>query len=292
MGLLFVQLLGCIHVGGAVSRRAGLVVKKNLVSANMSLTLQAESLQLNYRLQHWADALPDGATRDFLRALRLCAPCKTYERIGESNDGGYVMCMDGLDKGLVGAMSYGISGYDGWGMQVASRLHIPLHEYDCTNPNEPAKCAGCEVHFHYECIRSASSSPQPNFKSFSEQISEAGFAGKPEASLLLKIDVEAAEWDIFKDEPISTLRMFREIVVEYHWLGDASKHTLYAQAVKKLEDAGFRATHLHGNNFGGPLQYFGGYSIPNVLEVTYIRGQGCAAGVPYHLPQKSSTRLL
>jgi hypothetical protein len=237
--------------------------------------------------------LQPGATREFLKTLKLCAPCQKYERWGEPHDGGYVMCADGLDKGLVGAYSYGINGFDGWGMAVASRFHIPLNEYDCTNLNHPQVCTGCEalVHFHGECILNNNGQPPTqhpfiNSKTLTQQLKESGNGNAAERSLLLKIDVEAAEWKVFAEEPVENMKKFREIVVEYHWLGQEYNHELYAQAVKKIELAGFAVTHLHGNNYGGGLEYFGEYSIPNVIEVTYIQKpvSGCAANIPYHGP--------
>jgi hypothetical protein len=247
--------------------------------------LRAQSQALDHLLQSAANSLEPGATREFLKTLRLCAPCQHYERIGETFDGGYVMCMDGLDTGLVAAYSYGINGFDGWGMGVASKYKLPLHEYDCTNLQQPSKCMGCDVHFHGECILNAHGSPRPQYKTLAQQFQESGNGHAAERSLLLKIDVEAAEWDVFAEEPVENMKKFREIVVEYHWLDQTHMHNRYLQAVKKIEQAGFAVTHLHGNNFGGGLVQFGEYKIPNVLEVTYIQkpAAGCAANIPYRL---------
>jgi len=268
---------------------SGVVVKSDaFLSKAMteSDALNTESQSLNHTLQSVADKLEPGATRDFLKTLRLCAPCQKYERIGEPHDGGYVMCTDGLDQGLVGAYSYGINGFDGWGMKVASRYNLPLEEYDCTNFQRPAVCAGCKVNFHGECILEQNGSPKRNYKTLGQQLKESNNGKAADRSLLLKIDVEAAEWQVFAQEPVENLRKFREIVVEYHWISETHNHALYAKAVKQIEAAGFAVTHLHGNNFGGGLQYFGEYKIPNVLEVTYIPAPAqCASNIPYHVPQ-------
>ena len=85
------------------------------------------------------------------RPMSVAPRKKTPERESLSH-GGYVTCMDGLDQGLAGIYSYGINGFDGWGMEMASRYKLPLNEYDCTNFNAPAACSGCDVHFHGECI--------------------------------------------------------------------------------------------------------------------------------------------
>jgi len=269
--------------------------------ASTSQVLKAQSEGLNAELQKYADKLEPGPTRDFLQTLRLCSPCNSFERIGEHNDGGYVMCTDGLDKGLVGAFSYGINGFDGWGMAIADRYKIPLEEFDCTNPRQPVPCAGCAVHFHSECIlneKGTRNKAETNgeastvkqlgngrFRTLTQQLEESGNSKAADGSLLLKIDVEAAEWQIFAEEPVENLRKFREIVVEYHWINKVYEHPLYLKAVKNIEAAGFSVAHLHGNNFGGGLQQFGEFSLPNVLEVTYTKtpASGCAANIPYHI---------
>jgi len=300
----------CILVTLLVAGAAGALLRSG---TSQSRALHAASLSLNHKIQAYADTLKKGVTHDFLRTLRLCAPCKKYERFGEDNDGGYVMCTDGLDKGLVGAYSYGINGFDGWGMAIASRYKIPLNEYDCTSSKRPKVCKGCEVHFHGECIMhnngdaeveaenmrgigdqraadnegEASTSTKvtaKSFKTLSQMFKDAGQANAKERSLMLKIDVESAEWKVFAEEPVENMKKFREIVVEYHWIHEVDKHKLYLQAVKKIEQAGFSVAHMHGNNYGGPMQEYGDYQIPDVIEVTYIQTpkKGCAANIPYH----------
>jgi len=272
---------------GAAAAKAPSQVSFLGMKSSESDTLDAQSKALDHIIQSYAKKLEPGATYDFLRALRLCAPCNKFTRVGEDNDGGYVMCQDGLDKGLTGAYSYGINGFDGWGMSVASKYHIPLNEYDCTNANEPAVCSGCTVHFHGECILNNDATPKTSFKTLTQQMYEAGDAKAKDRSLLLKIDVEAAEWKVLKEEPVENLRKFRQIVAEFHWINQDHNHGLYAAAVQKIEQAGFAVSHLHGNNHGGGLQHFGEYSIPNVFEVTYIQkpSSGCAADIPYHVPE-------
>lgn len=275
--------------------------------------LKAQAESLDRKIQRYAARLEPGPTREFLKTLRLCAPCHNYKRFGEDNDGGYVMCNDGLDQGLVGAYSYGINGFDGWGMAVASRFHIPLNEYDCTNSKHPKVCEGCDVHFHNQCILNEDGNPDEaaaglrgvgdqraqdnegeadtssrvtgaNFKTLSQMFQESGQANVKDRSLLLKIDVESAEWKVFAEEPLENLKKFREIVVEYHWIHETDKHMLYEEAVKRIEQAGFSVAHMHGNNYGGPMQQYGEYSIPDVIEVTYIQTpkEGCAKDIPYH----------
>src|SRR5262245_15037849 len=73
-----------------------------------------------------------------------------FQRLGEANDGGYVVCGNLLDSSQSG-YSYGISGYDQWGCDVTRRLSAPVHQYDCFNLQRPV-CPGGRTVFHEECI--------------------------------------------------------------------------------------------------------------------------------------------
>ena len=75
---------------------------------------------------------------DLVQPIRL-ANCDLV-RFGEDNDGGYLMCGNLLDDVQVG-YSYGISGYDGWGCEVSTRLDVAVHQYDCFDTRRPA-CLG------------------------------------------------------------------------------------------------------------------------------------------------------
>jgi len=267
----------------------GAVLRNVLNRRTASFDSQArrdQSAALDQVIQsHAATLSPGDTTFEFLRALRLCAHCDRYERFGEQIDGGYVMCGDGLDQGLVGAYSYGINGFDGWGMSVASRFSIPLHEYDCYNQNRPSVCHGCNVTFKAECLAGPNQAPKINHKTLMQQVREAGNSNAQEDSLLLKMDAEGAEWEVFADEPISSLKKFRQIVVEYHGLRHKHEHGRYLQVFKRMAGMGFAVTHLHGNNCC-TMPQFGQYTIPDTLEVTYVRRphNSCSSGIPYRLP--------
>jgi len=99
-----------------------------------------------------ADPQAPAAARDQLFAelqpIRL-ANCE-FQRFGEPNDGGYLLCANLLGS-VQSGYSYGISGYDQWGCDVSHRLAVPVHEYDCFNLQQPA-CPGGRTVFHGECV--------------------------------------------------------------------------------------------------------------------------------------------
>lgn len=247
------------------------------------------------RAQHVAPAEASYMTRQLLRSLRLCASCHDFERFGEDHDGGYVMCADGLSDGsLVAAYSYGTDSFDSWGMQLAERYHIPVFEYHCQNATLPTPCNGCEVHFSQECLIGAKETPSSFSDSTLDQtVARNGHLRLSKRSLLLKVDVGGAEWRYFPTASVSTLQLFRQIVIEFHGFEKEEEHGDYLQTVKKLWEAGFVPLHLHGNNDGdGYVSHYGKYSIADNLEVTWVtRPENmtkCPTDLPYYLPEEDA----
>lgn len=257
-------------------------------------SLWASGQELDSLLQRaaFAPGPHDNTTRELLRAFRLCGACAGPRRFGEPHDGGYVMCTEGLGSGLLAAYSYGINGFDGWGMDVAKSFGVPIYEFDCTNPNRPEPCDGCQVHFTGECLRGEEEKPKSQlYHTLGEHLEKHGHAAVGDASLLLKIDIEGAEWPVLAQVPPATLRKFRQVVVEFHGVERTEQHPLYLRALRSLLGAGLQVVHLHGNNFGGEAK-FGEYSVPNVLEVTLSQGTAgeskCAAEAHPHLAQDAT----
>lgn len=270
------------------SRLQALHAPASLVSRISSLVWDESSLVLDTLFQSAADRSDSDVTTEFLRSLKLCAPCNNFERWGGAYDGGYIGCTDSMaNSGLVAAYSYGIAGTDGWGMDMAHLYGLPTYEYDCYNRNAPHPCPGCQVHFFPECIKGASEvSYNPAFKTIKQHLAANGHANAAEGTLMLKVDVEGAEWTVFEQEDVETLRKFRSINTELHNLGQQFNHPQYLRAMQNLHRAGFVPAHLHGNNNGG-MAWFGQYSVPNLLEVLFVRrpAAGCAQGLPYRIPE-------
>ncbi len=66
------------------------------------------------------------------------------ERFGERGDGGYLLCGN-LLEGVTAGYSYGISGYDGWGCDVATKRGVPVHQYRLLQPHAPGVCGDDRV---------------------------------------------------------------------------------------------------------------------------------------------------
>lgn len=163
----------------------------------------------------------------------------TLTRFGEAHDGGYLVCGNLLDAVQAG-YSYGINGYDGWGCDLSTRLTIPMHEYDCFNTAVPA-CNGGDARFHAECVGTKAETLEGRlFDSITAQVAKNGDAGK---RLVMKVDVEGAEWDSFLETPEATFANIDQLVVEFH----RTDEERFVRTLEKLKQT-FYVAHLHFNN--------------------------------------------
>jgi hypothetical protein len=161
-------------------------------------------------------------------------------RFGEPNDGGYPLCVNLLEDVKVG-YSYGIAGYDQWGCQVSRQLQVPVHEYDCFELRVPA-CPGGRTVFHGECIGTVKETQDGRpFDTMSNQFARNG---NTSTRVVMKIDVEGAEWEAFLFAPDSTLSQLDQIDVEFHHVEDPK----YVEAIRRLKQF-FYVAHVHYNNF-------------------------------------------
>jgi hypothetical protein len=162
------------------------------------------------------------------------------QRFGEPNDGGYPLCVNLLDGVKVG-YSYGIAGYDRWGCDVSRRLQVPVHEYDCFDLRAPA-CPDGRTVFHGECIATAKGTQDG--RPFDTMSSQFARNGNTSTRVVMKIDVEGAEWDAFLLAPDSTLSQLDQIDVEFHHVEDPK----YVESIRRLKQF-FYVAHVHYNNF-------------------------------------------
>jgi hypothetical protein len=162
------------------------------------------------------------------------------ERFGEPHDGGYPLCANLLGS-VQAAYSYGISGYDQWGCDASRKLRIRLHQYDCFDHREPA-CPGGDTRFHAECVGPAASviDGRP-FDTVANQIARNGDDGK---RLVVKVDVEGAEWNVFLLTPDSVFERIDQLVVEFHGV-DEDRFLAAVDTLKRF----FHVAHVHFNNY-------------------------------------------
>jgi hypothetical protein len=212
------------------------------------------------------------------RLFALLRPVKlsncTLERFGEPHDGGYLMCAN-LLTGVEAGYSYGISGYDGWGCDVSRRFNVPVHEYDCFDTRQPV-CSEGKMVFHAECVGPATLEEDGRpFDTLAGQIAKNGDSAR---RLVVKMDVEGAEWDSFVLAPDWVFERIDQLVVEFHGV-DSDR---FVAAVQRLTEF-FHVAHVHFNNYScGPGVEPFPASVYEVLFVSRRLGvpdpSGAAAG--------------
>jgi hypothetical protein len=164
----------------------------------------------------------------------------TLERFGEPHDGGYLVCANLLTSVQAG-YSYGISGYDQWGCDISRRLKVSVHQYDCFDTRQPA-CPGGDMVFHAECVGPARVEEDGRpFDTLAAQITKNGDGAR---RLVMKVDVEGAEWDSFVLAPDWVFEHIDQLVVEFHGV----ESDRFIAAVQRLTRF-FHVAHVHFNNF-------------------------------------------
>ncbi len=161
------------------------------------------------------------------------------KRFGEGADGGYLVCANLLAEVKAG-YSYGISGYDGWGCEVATTLGVPVHQYDCFDTRRPVCGAGTA--FHAECVGTGPA--EIDGRRFDAMDRQMAANGDAVARVVMKMDVEGAEWDAFLTAPDSLLDRIDQLVVEMH----GTNEPRFLSTVLRLKQY-FHVANLHMNNY-------------------------------------------
>jgi hypothetical protein len=164
----------------------------------------------------------------------------TLQRVGSANDGGYLMCAN-LPATIDAAYSYGVGRNDDWGCQISRQYGVPVHQYDCFNPARPV-CEGGLFVFHDECVGDrAEEIDSRMFDTLESQIRKNGDSGK---TLLVKIDIEAAEWDALLATPDAVLAAIPQLAMELHGYNDPK----ILEVLRKLKRH-FHLVNVHYNNW-------------------------------------------
>lgn len=247
---------------------------------------------------------------DAVRTPLLCVPCRLpamlrqlrplvvgdLVRLGEEADGGYVVPRSAV-VAADALLSLGL-GYN-WSFEIAvARLnpHLTIHVYD-HSINEQAFMeklvrswrSTSSVHTLlpemqallelYESYRGFFRGPVVHYRervfdhpvntddSTPEKILSRLDAAR---SLILKIDIEGAEYRVI-DDLLTYYDRIHLMIVEFH-------HTefLRKKFMRALEYIGehYEVVHLHGNNFAESARD----GLPDVLEATFLRKDHCQVG--------------
>ena len=94
-----------------------------------------------------------------------------------------------------------------------------------------------------------------------------------ESRIILKIDIEGAEWEILNSLSRSVLDRVDQIVIEFHGLFEVVRNQVkFESALRtlRLVSSDFYTINVNPNNWGN-AQVLHGITFPDVIEVSYLR---------------------
>lgn len=205
-------------------------------------------------------------SQDYYRELKELLKVKRVKdgdliRVGLGGaDGGYIMLKSFKDNGI--AYSFGISNDVTWD-NIMAEMGYDIYQYDHTINALPYERK--EFHFFKEGISGIDSEEQP-LKTLEYYLNRNKHL--EEKNMILKMDVEGAEWDFLETVDSSILKQFDQIVFEMHNMVRPVDANRILPLLKKLNNT-HSLVHIHGNNCGYQLK-IGDTIFPDVIETTYI----------------------
>jgi uncharacterized protein YoxC len=253
----------------ALNRSVG-GMEKNIRTLATDLNSQAERIEtLNTTVLYQKLILPSWKwtpeagerVRSILALLSpVAVPDVAKVRLGRDQDGGYVMLDD--FAGIATALSLGIADDISWDLDIAAR-GVRVLQFD------PTVSAPPQAHrlLHFEPLLVAADDCVGKISLSSIVLTRAG---APDAPLLLKMDIEGSEWEVFDATDGMMLSRFKQIVCEFHTLDRLGEEEFgnRAEAVFKKLAATHFVYHVHGNNCAN-FASVGNIVVPQSLEVSF-----------------------
>ena len=186
------------------------------------------------------------------------ANCKKI-RVGKKNDGGYVMIKPYSRNKI--AYSLGICDDVSWDKQMAEEGYV-IFQYDHTIDGLPEK----NESFYWKKIGITGLEENDELKKLTTLLKNNHHENI--SGMVLKMDIEGAEWDVLNSCPESVLLQFDQIVLELHNLNENENREKKLSAIAKLTK-NHVVVHVHGNNFRQTC-FCGEYVTPDVVEMTLV----------------------
>ena len=183
-------------------------------------------------------------------------------RIGKDNDGGYIMPDDFSSDDKI-AYSFGISNDVSWDKGMASRGY-DVFMYDHTIDGLPEE----NPRFHWTKLGIADGYIQNDMLKTLDELIKANHH-EDKHNMILKMDVEGAEWGFLEMVSSDMLAQFSQILIEFHGINDLGFQEKVLTALRKL-NLTHKAVHIHSQNVGQHIS-LGAQTFSNQIEVSYVR---------------------
>ncbi len=184
-----------------------------------------------------------------------------FIRVGKDYAGGYVLWNDFIPD--MSLYSFGIE-TDVSFEKFFADMGVQCYMYDHTIKALPSN----HENFHWDGNGiSWKDEPENKKKSLGTLIHEHNDDGN--RNLILKMDVEGAEWDVILHTPADIWKQFKQMTFELHNITNVDDSTRIITALNKLNDT-HQIVWVHGNNYGR-VERADDLVIPVCLELTYLR---------------------
>lgn len=194
-----------------------------------------------------------------------------FVRVGKNNDGGYIM-VDNFDETQLGggiAYSFGISNDVSWDISMVNRGY-DIYMYDPTIDRLLRQHE--KFHFFKEGI-AGKKDTENSMDTLENFIKRNGHENKD--NMILKMDVEGAEWGFLETVPSEILNKFDQMVFEFHGFIQPKTFFDMTLTIELLKKINFTHTlvHVHANNNSSYLKIENLGTISNLLELTYLNNE-------------------
>ncbi len=187
-----------------------------------------------------------------------------FMRLGRDNDGGYIVVYDKNNNAISNnkiMYSLGISDDVSLDLEFAKRGY-DVYQYDHTINRLPFQ----NDKFHWKKIGITGKKENADLKRLETLIKMD--RNDCIDGMVLKCDIEGAEWDMFQGCSMDTLKKFDEIIVEFHGILNTRKRSKILSVLDKISNT-HQTVHVHANN-NSLVNYSGNLITPDVIEVTYV----------------------
>ena len=203
---------------------------------------------------------------DVLNLLQKLQPytCgKNLIRIGPNGDGGYLV-PDDLEN-IEACFSPGVDFVSGFEKEIADLgINVFLADKSVERP--------ADEHERFQFTKKfIGATTNDDFMTLDNWV-ESSVPSKT-SDLLLQIDIEGYEYEVFLSTPSDVLNRFRVVVAEFHNLNQLWNKPFFdlaSSAIEKLLQT-HSCVHIHPNNCSHPVKTKLGLELPRVMEFTFLR---------------------
>lgn len=200
--------------------------------------------------------------RSLIRSLRPVATDRELIRLGPNTDGGYLV-PDDLE-GIEACFSPGVNTESRFEKDCADRgIKAFLADKSVDGPAESHEL----FHFTRKFVGAVS---DKDFITLDRWVSDS--LSTTDTDLLLQIDIEGAEFEVFLSTSEELIQRFRIIVAEFHWLTQLWSRPYFDLARRAFDKVlkNHTCVHIRPNNCCGSVTR-SGIEIPSVMEFTFLR---------------------